>query len=243
MTYDASLTTDEGKNGCQISIAAETDHPSSPPNCHGAPAPTVATSGNGKSRGGAPLGNVNRLTTGRKSTTHPPRGSKPHRDYFYAGNKADQRVKAIAAELTANCGGGTLTSAQEVILRQIWLAEFRDRRAGMLLGNGKNFKNKPLTIEGQNEQLEIQRRSQQEIETCLEKLGLGLDIQALANDPAAAFLNFDATRKDQGIRGRFSAARNQPAATQDTATANKVPPSFSDEPSDPLPDPSEPDLA
>jgi hypothetical protein len=47
--------------------------------------------------------------------------------------------------------------------------------AAMLLGNGKNFKGKPLPLAEQNAQREIQRKAQLDIEAALKKLGLGLD--------------------------------------------------------------------
>lgn len=174
----------EAPNECQIPPPPSLSAPALP---HSQPLPKPATPITSKPRGGAPAGNTNALTKATKSTQHPPRGSKLHADYAYAADLANRRVKAVAAELRAKSGGKAPTAAQENQLRQIWLAEASDRVAGMLLGNGKTFKGKPLSIPEQNEQRAIQRKAQEAIEVALGKLGLGLDSASTPKSAPASF--------------------------------------------------------
>jgi hypothetical protein len=157
---------------------AVTPNSANPAHPHDAPPPSDATpiaDHSRKPRGGAPRGNQNALTKATRSRQHPPWGSKLHKDFAYAGTLANRRVRAVTAELLDRQGGNPLTAAQEVQLRQIWLAEAADRVAGMMLGNGRNFKDKPLTVAEQNEQRAIQAKAQQSIENALNKLGIGLE--------------------------------------------------------------------
>jgi hypothetical protein len=147
-------------------------------NGHETPLPSTATPIDRHNRGGAPKRNHNR-------TTHGHRGSNQHPSCKSEQNAVNASMTPVLAAAVAK-HGSPLPPAVDNLLMQIRRAHERDRIAAKLLRNLKDLKGDALTHDQQVAQRDVQATALRTIETCLDKLGIGITTNTTpANDWAA----------------------------------------------------------